>query len=200
MLFPIPNRHLHVDIKFKVVPIGRVINPITSTYAKHLNTLSRLVSFRFLLPSFEFEISRRKNTTSIHHHNVRTHPRVDSPRPTTVVQNDRRSAALSPVSFQASAVTSLFAKPDREIILPRGPKAKTLPPPPEIVANVQGSSAGAGSGEFHVYKAARRREYERIRLMEEEVKRENDEKEFLEKPKNLRRRMTSGQRKTGRRG
>lgn len=35
--------------------------------------------------------------------------------------------------------------------------------------NVQGSSAGAGSGEFHVYKASRRREYERLQLMEEEA-------------------------------
>lgn len=35
--------------------------------------------------------------------------------------------------------------------------------------NVQGSSAGAGSGEFHVYKASRRREYERTKLMEEKV-------------------------------
>ena len=34
--------------------------------------------------------------------------------------------------------------------------------------NVQGSSAGAGSGEFHVYKASRRREYERLKIMEEE--------------------------------
>lgn len=34
--------------------------------------------------------------------------------------------------------------------------------------NVQGSSAGAGSGEFHVYKQSRRREYERLKLMDEE--------------------------------
>lgn len=33
--------------------------------------------------------------------------------------------------------------------------------------NVQGSSAGAGSGEFHVYKQSRRREYERLKLMDE---------------------------------
>ncbi|CAZ84027.1 unnamed protein product [Tuber melanosporum] len=76
--------------------------------------------------------------------------------------------ALSPASAQATALTNLFSKPDREIHMPTNPKTKVLPPPPEIVTNVQGSSAGAGSGEFHVYKAARRREYERIRLMEEE--------------------------------
>ena len=35
--------------------------------------------------------------------------------------------------------------------------------------NVQGSSAGAGSGEFHVYKASRRREYERLKIMEDQA-------------------------------
>lgn len=38
-----------------------------------------------------------------------------------------------------------------------------------MMKNVQGSSAGAGSGEFHVYKASRRREYERLKLMEDEA-------------------------------
>ncbi|RPA93358.1 DUF1168-domain-containing protein [Choiromyces venosus 120613-1] len=100
---------------------------------------------------------------------------------------DRRShrptkrRALSPVSAQAATLTALFAKPDREIHIPKPGAPRALPPPPEIVANVQGSSAGAGSGEFHVYKAARRREYERIRLMEEEVRREAEEKAFREK-------------------
>jgi hypothetical protein len=46
------------------------------------------------------------------------------------------------------------------------------------VANVQGSSAGAGSGEFHVYKASRRREYERLRAMDEEVRKEKDSEDF----------------------
>src|SRR5215471_646550 len=78
--------------------------------------------------------------------------------------------ALTPVSEQATQIDSLFKDPTKEIQIHPIPKPRTsasLPPPPEIVANVQGSSAGAGSGEFHVYKASRRREYERLRLMDE---------------------------------
>ncbi|KAL9120603.1 MAG: hypothetical protein Q9187_002840 [Circinaria calcarea] len=93
--------------------------------------------------------------------------------------------ALTPTTQQATQLSALFAKPDREIPLPTSSALTTanhrshnFPPPPEIVANVQGSSAGAGSGEFHVYKASRRREYERLRLMDEEVKREKADAEF----------------------
>ncbi len=95
--------------------------------------------------------------------------------------------ALTPVTQQASHVEALFAKPDREIPIPTGTIIKKgLAPPPEIVANVQGSSAGAGSGEFHVYKASRRREYERIKLMEEEVAREEADAEFEKKREEMR--------------
>lgn len=105
--------------------------------------------------------------------------------PTSVSHRSQRPAkkrALTPASAQSQQVEALFANPDRaEFALPAGPKAKTLAAPPEIVANVQGSSAGAGSGEFHVYKASRRREYERQRMMDEEVKEEEAEKDFQQK-------------------
>lgn len=95
--------------------------------------------------------------------------------------------ALTPVTQQASHVEALFAKPDREISIPTGTVTKKgLAPPPEIVANVQGSSAGAGSGEFHVYKASRRREYERIKLMEDEVAKEEADAEFEKKREEMR--------------
>ncbi|KAK0626047.1 hypothetical protein B0T14DRAFT_403893, partial [Immersiella caudata] len=88
-------------------------------------------------------------------------PRDDNPPP-------KKKRALSPTSLQATQLSHLFANPDQPIPLPAGgPIKKSLPAPPEIVTNVQGSSAGAGSGEFHVYKAARRREYERLRAMDE---------------------------------
>lgn len=87
-----------------------------------------------------------------------------------------KKRALTPRDAYASSVEALFAKPDRDIQIPTTAVGKPLLAPPEIVANVQGSSAGAGSGEFHVYKASRRREYERLRLMDEEVKQEEEEK------------------------
>ncbi|KAI0124587.1 hypothetical protein F4776DRAFT_211697 [Hypoxylon sp. NC0597] len=92
-----------------------------------------------------------------------------------------KKRALTPLSAQAQEVEALFAKPDQEIRIPDAAlanKKRSLPPPPEIVTNVQGSSAGAGSGEFHVYKASRRREYERLRRMDEEVAQERAKEEF----------------------
>ena len=104
---------------------------------------------------------------------------------------DRRSKrptkkrALTPVSKHVEHVEALFAHPDKEIQIPLTANEvalrRLMPPPPEIVQNVQGSSAGAGSGEFHVYKASRRRENERIRLMDEEVEKEQRDREWEEK-------------------
>lgn len=100
--------------------------------------------------------------------------------PTSADPKSRRPTkkrALTPVSAQAAGVDALFAKPDQEIHIPSGALTKThasRAAPPEIVTNVQGSSSGAGSGEFHVYKAARRREYERLRDMDEQVRLERD--------------------------
>jgi hypothetical protein len=96
-----------------------------------------------------------------------------------------KKRALTPRTAQASQVEALFAKPDRDIHIPGSALAKNSSLPPEIVSNVQGSSAGAGSGEFHVYKASRRREYERLRAMDEEVKKEEDEQDFAKRKEEL---------------
>ncbi|KAF7512862.1 hypothetical protein GJ744_011965 [Endocarpon pusillum] len=100
------------------------------------------------------------------------------PSPSPSSHNPTTAAALS---AQASQISSLMSNPEIPISIPQ-PTSSTSKTasytPPEIVANVQGSSAGAGSGEFHVYKASRRREYERIRGMEEEAKREKEDEEW----------------------
>jgi len=113
--------------------------------------------------------------------------------PTTADPRSRRPVkrvklATTPLAAQSQAVEALFERQpiDQPIHIPTSatPGQKTsssLAPPPEIVTNVQGSSAGAGSGEFHVYKASRRREYERIRLMEDEANQEEADKEWKAK-------------------
>jgi len=53
--------------------------------------------------------------------------------------------------------------------LPERPKAKNTPSVPEFVRNVMGSSAGAGSGEFHVYRHLRRKEYARQKFIQEKA-------------------------------
>ncbi|KAK3721901.1 hypothetical protein LTR37_002717 [Vermiconidia calcicola] len=121
---------------------------------------------------------------------------MSEPIPESIpTSSDRRShrptkkRALTPTTQQSAQVEALFANPDREISLPSSTSTKNGHlAPPEIVANVQGSSAGAGSGEFHVYKASRRREYERLRLMDEEVEREEKERAFRQKQEELRQR------------
>jgi hypothetical protein len=76
--------------------------------------------------------------------------------------------ALSASERQRAQLDKLLKDPAKPAFIPAAPKEKTLRPAREMMKNVQGSSAGAGSGEFHVYKASRRREYERLKMMEEE--------------------------------
>lgn len=93
----------------------------------------------------------------------------------------RLRGANTAVASQANEIENLMWDPDRPVDIPQL-SAETKPklaPPPEFVANVQGSSAGAGSGEFHVYKASRRRENERLRAMDEEAQKEEDDDKWI---------------------
>lgn len=56
---------------------------------------------------------------------------------------------------------------DKPVVIPDPPKLKSLAAAPDFVRNVMGSSAGAGSGEFHVYRHLRRKEYARQKFIQE---------------------------------
>ena len=77
--------------------------------------------------------------------------------------------APTAVEVQRMQLARLLKDPSKPAPVPAPTKEKTIRPAREMMKNVQGSSAGAGSGEFHVYKAARRREYERVKIMEEKA-------------------------------
>ena len=57
-------------------------------------------------------------------------------------------------------------------------KEKDINKAPDFVYNVMGSSAGAGSGEFHVYRQLRRKEYERQRVLESRKSKEDLDEAF----------------------
>lgn len=91
-------------------------------------------------------------------------PDIAGPNASLAVANRHAPTAAEAQRLQ---LARLLKDPAKLAPIPAPPKEKTLRPAREMMKNVQGSSAGAGSGEFHVYKAARRREYERLKMMED---------------------------------
>jgi hypothetical protein len=71
-----------------------------------------------------------------------------------------------------SQINWLMQHIDKPIKLPESKRnyKPFVRPPPETMRNVQGSSAGAGSGEFHVYRSLRRKEMARLNMLEREAK------------------------------
>lgn len=69
---------------------------------------------------------------------------------------------------QRRRIEKLMENPEKPVSLPDTSMALDKKyQPPDFVRNVMGSSAGAGSGEFHVYRHLRRKEMTRLKEMEE---------------------------------
>jgi len=86
---------------------------------------------------------------------------------------------------QRFKLQKLLKNPDKPAYIPEKPEAK-LPrvfKPPEFVRNIWGSSAGAGSGDFHVYRGVRRREYARQKFLTEKSEKDKLDEEYLKRLK-----------------
>ncbi|KFO35468.1 PRKR-interacting protein 1 [Fukomys damarensis] len=92
----------------------------------------------------------------------------------------------------------LMKNPDKAVPIPEKMSEWAPRPPPEFVRDVMGSSAGAGSGEFHVYRHLRRREYQRQDYMDAMAEKQKLDAEFqkrLEKNKVAAEEQTAKRRK-----
>ncbi|ELT92033.1 hypothetical protein CAPTEDRAFT_39529, partial [Capitella teleta] len=100
----------------------------------------------------------------------------DENRPIRVIRNA--------ADLQRMHLDKLMRKPDKPAFVPVKPDLDKLPQcfrAPEIVRNVWGSSAGVGSGDFHVYRGIRRREYERQKYTKEQIEKEEKDMEHQER-------------------
>lgn len=96
-------------------------------------------------------------------------------------EEEKPIVAKTAVDLQRLKLQKLMKNPDKPVILPDRPKAKSTPTVPEFVRNVMGSSAGAGSGEFHVYRHLRRKEYARQKFIQEKGRKELLDDEYHKK-------------------
>ncbi|KAJ2706692.1 hypothetical protein H4R19_004988 [Coemansia spiralis] len=99
---------------------------------------------------------------------------VDSNTRDDVPQPAKRSTL---VDKQRSHIDHLMRNIDKPIDTAPGAK-RTAKLPPDVVLNVRGSSAGAGSSDFSIYRTLRRKENERLKLMEEEAAEDSAKERF----------------------
>ncbi|KAL3090170.1 hypothetical protein niasHS_006622 [Heterodera schachtii] len=72
---------------------------------------------------------------------------------------------------------------DKPVPIPTRREEPKPRPPPEFVRNVVGSSAAAGSAEFHIFRNNKRRELERLEYIEKMAVKDEKDKEFEERRK-----------------
>uniref|UniRef100_A0A3B4AWN1 PRKR interacting protein 1 n=1 Tax=Periophthalmus magnuspinnatus TaxID=409849 RepID=A0A3B4AWN1_9GOBI len=89
--------------------------------------------------------------------------------------------AKTPAEEQRLKLEKLMRNPDKPAPIPDRPKEWNPRAPPEFVRDVMGSSAGAGSGEFHVYRHLRRREYQRQDFLDKMSEVQNKNEAYLER-------------------
>ncbi|CAG5135805.1 unnamed protein product, partial [Candidula unifasciata] len=99
----------------------------------------------------------------------------DKPKSKTTGKEEKGPVKVikTPIDLQRLKLEKLMKNPNKEIVIPEKSKNKSLRPPLEFIRNIWGSSAGAGSGDFHVYRGVRRREYARQKFIKEKAEKIN---------------------------
>jgi len=83
--------------------------------------------------------------------------------------------------IQRMKLEKLMANPDKPVNIPARRVDHDVNRAPEFNHNVMGSSAGAGSGEFHLYRQMRRKERNRVAQLNYRRKRDELDDEFKQK-------------------
>nr|KAJ3421953.1 hypothetical protein HK105_001720 [Polyrhizophydium stewartii] len=101
---------------------------------------------------------------------------------------ERKKRPKTVLEAQRAQLERLMQRVDREIVLPKRPSDKPSQrrDPDAGPRNIQGSSAGAGSGDFHVYRAMRRKENNRLRELDEAARKEQEKREYEERMQAIR--------------
>ncbi|ETN68152.1 PRKR interacting protein 1 [Anopheles darlingi] len=99
----------------------------------------------------------------------------------------KKFVVRSAADIQRAKLEKLMKNPDKPVVIPTSNKDRDFSNAiPSFVRNVMGSSAGAGSGEFHVYRHLRRKEYARQKQIQEKSRSEQLDDDFQQKLENNR--------------
>jgi hypothetical protein len=93
----------------------------------------------------------------------------------------KRYKSYTAIDVQKVRLEKLMKNIDKPIEIPKARGDRKFPEAPDFVRNVMGSSAGAGSGEFHVYRHLRRKEFARQRFIDEQARKETLDDKYMSK-------------------
>merc|ERR1712083_812293 len=92
--------------------------------------------------------------------------------------SSKPKGAKTAYDVNRAKIEKLMKNPERLVNIPEPRKEKDPNKAAEFVYNVMGSSAGAGSGEFHFYRQIRRKENARQKIMGDQKTKEDLNEEY----------------------